>query len=152
MTIQTENKPAFTPYSPLDKEGCLDLFDKNCPEFFAPNEREDYLLFLDSNPPGYEVCRVGGDMAGGLGLKVKNSNQGYLNWILIAPRFQGMGIGSAMMRRIMAQGKALSLDIIKIPTSHKAAPFFAGFGAIRVSETKDGWGPGMHRVEMELRL
>ena len=39
---------------------------------------------------------------------------------------------------------------VSIAASHKSAPFFARFGARIVETTPDGWGPGMHRVDMEL--
>ena len=35
---------------------CLDIFDANCPEFFAPNERQEYENFLNCDSKGYEVC------------------------------------------------------------------------------------------------
>ena len=36
----------FRGYRPPDESACLALFDENCPAFFAPNERDDYLVFL----------------------------------------------------------------------------------------------------------
>ena len=63
-----------------------------------------------------------------------------------------MGIGSAMMQRALAQAGDLGLKQIVIAASHLSAPFFVKFGAVVVSETHDGWGPGMHRWDMELHL
>jgi hypothetical protein len=37
---------------------------------------------------------------------------------------------------------------VKIAASHLSAPFFAKFGAVPLRTTDDGWGPGMHRVDM----
>jgi hypothetical protein len=31
----------FRPYSGMDREACIDLFNANCPEFFAANEHTD---------------------------------------------------------------------------------------------------------------
>ncbi|WP_242112849.1 hypothetical protein [Luteimonas aquatica] len=39
---------------------------------------------------------------------------------------------------------------LHISASHKSAPFFARFGALETARVPDGWGPGMHRVEMRL--
>ena len=39
----------FRSYVSTDKSVCLKLFDANCPEFFAPNERVDYAEFLDAS-------------------------------------------------------------------------------------------------------
>ncbi len=46
----------FRDYEESDQAACRAIFDANCPEFFALNERDDYLLFLDANTPGYKVC------------------------------------------------------------------------------------------------
>jgi hypothetical protein len=49
-------------------------------------------------------------------------------------------------------GRASGSRIVRISASHKSAPFFERFGAEPTSVTEDGWGPGMHRVQMELQL
>ncbi len=36
----------FKPYSQDDMAGCIELFDLNCPRFFAREERADYSHFL----------------------------------------------------------------------------------------------------------
>lgn len=36
----------FKPYSQDDMAGCIELFDLNCPRFFAREERSDYSYFL----------------------------------------------------------------------------------------------------------
>ena len=48
--------------------------------------------------------------------------------------------------------KAAGKQVIDIAASHLSAPFFARFGANEVSFTREGWGPAMHRVDMELAL
>jgi hypothetical protein len=70
----------FSPYDGGCRDRCLAVFDTNFPEFFAPNERVEYVAFLD------------------------------------------------------------------------CSPFFARFGAVEARRTSDGWGPGMHRVDMVLAV
>lgn len=142
---------AFRPYTHADREACLELFDENCPEFFAPNERDDYANFLDAEPEGYEACIVGDRIAGAFGLIAGNARRMHLNWILLDPKFQGLGIGSAIMGRITTLAMAAGTHVVDIAASHKSASFFAKFGAAATATTRDGWGPGMHRVDMELR-
>jgi GNAT superfamily N-acetyltransferase len=135
----------FEPYSEAHRERCLGVFDANCPEFFAPNERTEYEAFLDRDPDGYLVCIVEDALVGAFGM---HDEEGYhLHWILIDPGAQRRGVGSSMMTRILEIGDGRA---ISIAASHKSAPFFARFGARVVEETQDGWGPGMHRVDMEL--
>ena len=42
----TDNNLIFNSYSDAHLDECLTLFDKNCPKFFATNERQDYDDFL----------------------------------------------------------------------------------------------------------
>ena len=142
----------FRLFTGAEKLACLALFDANCPQFFAPNERLDYVEFLDASPLSYELCLINGEVVGAFGLSGNGLQQNSLNWILLNPNFQGMGIGSSIMNRISAVAHQAGVRLVKIAASHKSAPFFAKFGAIEIAAMKNGWGPGMHRIDMELHL
>ena len=146
------SRTVFRPFSSVDKEACLAIFDANCPSFFATNERPDYESFLDSLPKGYEVCEVAGRLVAAFGLIRDNRNGVRLNWIMLDPHSKGIGLGSLIMKRVIAQGRASQHPLIRIAASHKSAPFFAKFGAVATLHTADGWGRGMDRVDMELLL
>lgn len=148
MTSQFE----FRAWRSNDREACLSIFDANCPEFFALNERRDYESFLDAMPDGYEVCTVAGQVVGAFGLIRSGHGQTDLNWIMIDPESQGLGIGSAIMERIVSLAKASAASTIDIAASHKSAAFFERFGAVARTHTPDGWGPGMDRVDMTLAV
>ena len=75
-----------------------------------------------------------------------------INWILFDPAAQGRGLGTALMERLLGRARELGVGTVEIAASHKSAPFFARFGAVEVERIADGWGPGMHRVEMEVDL
>ena len=146
------SKVTFRPYSSEDRETCLGLFDANCPEFFASNERTDYLQFLDSGPSGYQLCLVDDEVAGAFGLIGNDASRRRLNWIMLNPQFQGLGVGRAIMESVAALAASEEIQIVEIAASQKSAPFFARFGAVTMAVTDDGWGSGMHRVDMELVL
>jgi hypothetical protein len=55
-----------------------------------------------------------------------------------------------VMNRIVAELRRSTGVTLRISASHKSAPFFAKFGARERDRIPNGWGPGMHRVEMEL--
>ena len=57
-----------------------------------------------------------------------------------------------MMERVVSLARASGVSTISIAASHKSAAFFERFGALAMERTTDGWGPGMDRVDMELRL
>lgn len=142
----------YRPYSRTDNEACLRLFDANCPKYFASNERVDYADFLGSDPEGYELCIVNGQVTGAFGLIGNSASRGRLNWIMLSPLSQGLGIGSAIMDRIIAQATDSKLQVLDIAASHKSAPFFARFGAVTKKVIRNGWGPNMHRSDMELTV
>ena len=142
----------FRPYRDADRQACISIFDANCPEFFAPNERQEFEEFLEGISGDYEVCEVDGEVLGAFGLFVDSENMKRLNWILLDPQTQGIGVGSMIMERVIQMGRTTQTKAVKIAASHKSAPFFARFGASTTSLTKNGWGPGMDRVDMELPL
>ncbi len=143
---------SFIAYTAKDKAACLQLFDRNCPAFFAPNERDDYAAFLDAAPPDYELCCQGELVVGAFVLICRDGQHGALNWILLSPELQGLGVGRAIMQRVMLLAQAQQISQISIAASHLSAPFFAKFGAKTVAVTPDGWGTNMHRVDMVLPL
>ena len=61
-------KYSFSPYTPEKEAACLALFDANCPEFFAPNERDDFAAFLKDEPDGYTVVESDGALVAAYGL------------------------------------------------------------------------------------
>ena len=73
----------FRPYCKADYQSCIDIFDANCPEFFAANERQGYKRFLKDSPVAYEVCEADGRVLGAFGLTGEGEKR--LNWILLDP-------------------------------------------------------------------
>jgi GNAT superfamily N-acetyltransferase len=141
----------FRSYSPADAAACLRLFDANCPAAFAPNEREDYVAFLAGPPGPYDVVVVDDDIVGAAGLEQDDDGLA-VRWIVVDPRRQGHGLGRALMAHLVAEAKRRGARRLAIATSHKSAAFFARLGAVAHKTTADGWGPGMHRIDMTLTL
>jgi GNAT superfamily N-acetyltransferase len=144
------DSPWARPYLLADRAACLALFDANCPAFFAPNERPDYVRFLEDDPAGYEVWLDADQVIGAHGVNPQPPDALVLRWILVSPHAQGRGLGSAILARARATLVASGTARLLISASHRSAPFFVRFGARELSRIQDGWGPGMHRVEMEL--
>ncbi|HWA28649.1 MAG TPA: GNAT family N-acetyltransferase [Lacunisphaera sp.] len=140
---------SFRPYDERDREACFRIFDANCPAFFAPSERADLAEFLAVPPAGYEVAVDDTGVVGAFGVR-RESGGLHLRWIMIAPAAQGRGLGRAMVARALSAVRAEGGNALHIATSHQSEAFFARFGAIEVRRTPDGWGPGMHRVDLVL--
>jgi GNAT superfamily N-acetyltransferase len=142
----------FRIYRSSDRDGCLALFDANCPAFFAPNERQEYDEFLSAAGDAYTVCLLDGDLVGAYGVEPREDAGLALRWILLSPAVQGRGLGSRMMARMAGEARARGASHVEIAASDKSAPFFARFGAREVRTIPDGWGPSMDRVDMLLTL
>jgi GNAT superfamily N-acetyltransferase len=143
--------PAFRSYLPVDAEACLALFDANCPRFFAPEERADYAAYLE-RAVGYRLCVTEGAVRGAFGVVPGVPGRAHLNWILVDPAAQRLGIGRAMMRAAIDTARSLGASGLDIAASQHSAPFFARFGARELSQVPDGWGAGMHRIDMALEI
>ncbi len=138
------------PYHTADRDGCLVLFDENCPANFAPNEREDYVRFLAEKTAHYRICLLGDRIVGAFGVLPDEPQGLALRWILLSPTVQGQGIGRTIMAQVIALVRARGATSLYIGASHRSAPFFAKFGAQETARTLHGWGPDMHRIDMVL--
>ena len=143
---------SFRPYCHVDFRACLDIFDANCPEYFAPNERDEYAAFLAEAPDGYTVCVLNNSAAGAFGLSDDGDDAWRINWILMRPDAQGHGIGSLIMERALQDARTSGARMLRIATSPRSEGFFARFGARPFATVEDGWGPGLDRVDMEIAL
>ena len=141
----------FQAYSAAYRDRCLAIFAANCPGYFAPNQRSDYISFLDAPTPGYELCLIDGIVVGAFGLTgdaaVRN-----LNWVMLAPQSRGRGLGAALMARVVSQAQDAAVTCLQIAASQHSSGFFANYGAVGAEVIIGGWGPGMHRIDMELQL
>jgi GNAT superfamily N-acetyltransferase len=144
---------AFQPYDASHRAFCLGVFDANCPEFFAPNERADYAAFLDRIGERYTLCLAGGRVVGAFGVSPgAAAHEAHLNWIMVDPESQGAGVGRAILQETRRRALESGGTLVRIAASHRSAPFFARFGARQVAYAENGWGLQMHRVDMEWLL
>ncbi|MBT8080570.1 MAG: GNAT family N-acetyltransferase [Gammaproteobacteria bacterium] len=146
------NPIVFRRYCAGDRAACLALFDANCPQFFAPDERKDFEAYLAAEAADYRVATQESSVVGAFGVATDNRNDARLNWIMIDPACQGAGVGARMMHDAVAIAGELDKRRLHIAASQHSASFFATFGAIEVTRKTDGWGPGMHRIDMVLNL
>ncbi|MEO8031614.1 MAG: GNAT family N-acetyltransferase [Gemmatimonadota bacterium] len=141
----------FRSFAESDREACLRLFDGNCPTHFAPGERADYQTFMSEKPGDYQVCLQDDEVVGAYGVLPEGPTGLALRWILVSNQRQGSGLGRAIMARVSVRLRTSGAGSrLYIGASHMSAPFFARFGATETGRIPNGWGPGMHRIDMEL--
>ena len=142
----------FKEYTPSDYEACLELFELNCPSYFAEEEREDYKQYLGSNSDEYLLGYQDNSLVCCFGIGNISKDVASLTWIMVHPEHHRGGYGSAMMSHFFSRVKANSKQRVLIATSQHAEAFFRKYGAERLKFTEDGWGQGMHRIDMQISL
>ena len=129
---------------------CIELFDLNCPEFFASIEKNDYIEFLNQTKEGYVTIHHDSILIGAYGVHKTSSESASQSWTLIHPKYQNQGIGRLIMERVFSFLESNQLDKLFLSTSQQTEAFFVKFGAIRIDYIENGWGEGLHRIEMKI--
>lgn len=142
------------PYELSDRTILEEIFMLNTPKYFAPEELGDFLEYLDLFGDDYVVAVVGGQIVGGGGYWIRESDQqGGLSWAFLHPDFQGTGVGKALavyrIDKIKASGKAKT---IMVETSQHSFGFYEKFGFKLVGQQSDYWAPGIDLCSAVLDL
>lgn len=143
-------------YAPSDRDDCLALFDGNVPAFFAPSERRDFEHFLarQAMEGAYQVLERDGRVVGCGGLAIeKDGMTAGLCWGMVDRELQGIGLGRMLTELRLRSAAAIpGVMQVRLDTSQHTQGFYAllGFQVLRI--TQDGYGPGLDRWDMLLRI
>lgn len=147
------------PYLPNDRAACLAVFDSNLPEFFLATERTDYTADLDEFEAGewgtatYLMLEEAGEVLACGGAYTRDDGRAGLAWGMVRRDRHRQGLGQQLLRArldwLLAQPAARE---VWLDTSQHSAPFFGRFGFEIMRETPDGYGPGLHKLDLRLDL
>lgn len=159
IVMQTPEQPTtdiVRDYTPQDRSGCLAVFDGNVPKYFAPAERADFSDFLDSKAVAwsYQVIERDGRIVacGGLAPDPQGASAG-LCWGMVAGGLHGMGLGTLLTAARLKSARATpGVEQIRLDTSQHTQGFYRRFGFVVEGIVPDGYGPGLDRWNMLLRL
>ncbi|MEH6701891.1 GNAT family N-acetyltransferase [Parasphingorhabdus sp.] len=137
------------PYVVADKPACLAIFDSNVSEFFDSTEREDFAAFLD-NPGGeYFILERDGAVIGCGGFAKEDRGQARFTWGMVDRNCHGQGLGRLLAEyRLQAIADADDYSEVELFTTPMVAPFFVKLGFAAAQVEKDGFAPGMDKVQM----
>lgn len=144
------------PYSDQDYEACLKIFDSNIPKFFDAAERNEFCDFLNGTVKErpylileYEEYIVG---CGGLAVDL-DQKSAFLSWGMVTNSFHGKGIGKLLTEARLDLARAIpEIEMVTLNTSQHTQGFYAKFGFQMTKVTVDGYGKGLDRWDMVLRL
>lgn len=139
-------------YDPAMRQACLGVFDLNVPAFFSPSERILFEEYLEAAPARYMALLLDGGVAacGGFYVMPRERIAG-LCWGMVRPDCQHRGAGKRMLLtrlRIVTLGSPV--DRVILDTSQNAKGFYSHFGFLETTVKRDGYAPGLDRVEMTL--
>jgi ribosomal protein S18 acetylase RimI-like enzyme len=139
------------PYTPADREGCLELLRGNIPEHFSPPEEAELARFLDVLPGLYFVVEDGGRIIASGGVAAERDGvTATLCWGMVDATRQRTGVGTKLLAHRLAAFLAGHPQIrqIQTHTSQKVQGFYAKHGFAVVEVRPDGFGPGLDHVHM----
>jgi len=131
----------FRPYSPADREQCLELYRLNEPGRFPEGVLEDYNRVLEGT--GYIlVLEQGGRIIATGGLHHITGRNMTMFWCgLVHPDFQGRGVGTTLFyARIALLNTDLMLQKICIAAVQASFGFYQRFGFAHIRNWKDKQG------------
>ncbi len=146
------------PYQPPDRPACLAIFDSNTPPFFDPGERSDFAEFLaDVRWPYFVVERPGAGSVNEIvacgGYFVRpGTTEAILVWGMVRRDLHGGGIGTYLTRERLERLAQQGVASVRIVTSQYTRAFYERLGFAEQNLEPDGFGPGLHKYTLVLRL
>lgn len=139
------------PYTPADREACLELIRSNTPEHFSTSEEAELARFLDALPGPYFVVEEGGQIiaSGGIALE-RDGVTATLCWGMVDASRQRTGVGSKLLvhRLDAILAEHPQTRQIQTHTSQKVQDFYAKHGFRVISVRPCGFGPDLDHVHM----
>lgn len=145
---------SIRPYTPTDSTVILHLLRLNTPAYFAPEEEQDLLEYLQHHAQHYFVVEEEGVIVagGGYNLGFDGGQTARISWDLVHPRWQGKGIGAKLTRfRIEAIELQPTVSRIVVRTTQLVYLFYQKLGFVLLHTEKDYWAKGFDLYVMELR-
>lgn len=142
------------PYCAADKERLLEILRENIPQYFAVNEEQDFIDYLNHHLEQYYVLEVEGiiQACGGINLG-KDGITAVISWDVVARQSQGKGYGRALTTfRIERMKEMEGISRVSVRTSQLVYQFYEKFGLQLREVVKDYWSEGFDLYRLDCRL
>ena len=143
------------PFTDADIDACVAICAANHPEYIGLHEIEEHRQFLTEKPYApapYYVIEVEGALVACGGVAIAGEAL-HLCWGLVHPSWQRRGQGTKLIEHRLAWAKTQpDLEVAELCTSLKTVEFYELFVFETIKLTKDRFGPGLDRPDMECPL
>jgi N-acetylglutamate synthase-like GNAT family acetyltransferase len=140
-------------YEAKDKNEVINLIRLNTPEYFAVEE-EDYLIkYLETEIELYYVLLNDQKIVGCGGINFMDNNTiGKISWDIFHPDFQGKSLGTKLLKhRIEKLNSINGIQKIIVRTSQVAYKFYLKQGFELLEVKKNYWAEGFDMYNMIYR-
>lgn len=142
------------PYQVQDKAALLKILQLNIPDYFAPEEWEDFQKYLETDLEDYYVLVLDRQVIGGGGLNYHiQEHTASLSWDLLHPNYQKQGFGRQLIQhrlKILSTNKAIKQVFVR--TSQLVYRFYQKQGFMLQQCKANYWGPGYDLYHMTQTL
>lgn len=151
LTIILMNVISIREFEANDKNEVIHLFKLNTPPFFAVEEEEDLIQYLEKERELFYVLLSDQTIVGCGGINFTDSHTtGKLSWDIIHPLYQGKSLGSKLLTFRLNKLRSLDgLTKIMVRTSQLAFKFYEKHGFECVEIKQDYWAKGLDMYTME---
>ena len=140
-------------YTPADKAACLAIFDSNTPPFFTPDERDEFIQFLDEETDSYFVVELNGNIVACGGYIHPRTPVAIVAWTMVSRTAQRQGVGRLLLDTILERVRQEpGVQIVKLQTSQYTYGFFERLGFKTERIVEHGFGANLHQYGMGLAL
>lgn len=145
------NSITIREYKSIDKSSVMNLIRLNTPEYFAPEEENDFSNYLDNERELYYVLLFNEKIVGCGGINfAENKTIGKISWDILHPEYQGKSLGTRLLEyRIEKLESIKSVQKITVRTSQIAYQFYEKQGFELKEIKKDYWAKGFDMYKME---
>ena len=148
--VNTNARVLIREYNEADKPELLQLLRLNTPQYFAPEEEQDLVHYLDHEIDHYYVLKYDGALVGCGGInRVDEGATGRISWDILHPDYQGKGLGSILLKyRIQKLKEMPGVKTITVRTSQLVYKFYEKNGFALEEIVKDYWAEGYDMYRM----
>ena len=145
------NSITIREYKSIDKSSVMNLIRLNTPEYFAPEEEDDFSNYLDNERELYYVLLFNEKIVGCGGINfAENKTIGKISWDILHPEYQGKSLGTRLLEYRIEQLESIkSVQKITVRTSQVAYQFYEKQGFELKEIKKDYWAKGFDMYKME---
>jgi L-amino acid N-acyltransferase YncA len=150
------------PYTPADRQACIEIFKSNMPVFFAPHELGDFenwltakdhveIAYKSNESEYYYVVEQDNLVVACGGFYIpQNCGEARMAWGMVENSLHKKGIGRQFLEFRINQIRLINPEIgIALDTTQHSYRFFEKLGFKVTKILKDAYAPGLDRYDME---